>query len=102
MALSDHGYQVATAPDGAVALEMMAGFQPDLVLLDMRMPAMDGWSFSSAYRKTRSPRVPIVVLTAARDAGASAAEIQADGFLAKPFELQDLLALVERLLGKPL
>jgi DNA-binding response OmpR family regulator len=101
MALSDRGYEVATAPDGGVALEMMASFRPDIVLLDMRMPAMDGWAFSSVYRETRSPRVPVVVLTAARDAGASAAEIRADAFLAKPFDLSDLLALVARLLGTP-
>lgn len=100
LALSDHGYEVTTAADGAVALEKLATFQPDLILLDMRMPAMDGWAFSRLYRASRSPRAPVVVITAARDAGASAAEIQADGFLAKPFELQDLLALVDRLLGK--
>jgi DNA-binding response OmpR family regulator len=102
LAFTDHGYEVATAADGGAALAIMDGFRPDLVVLDMRMPAMDGWAFSSVYRQTRSPRAPVLVLTAARDAGASAAEIQADAFLAKPFELPDLLALVERLLSDPL
>jgi len=97
MALGDEGYEVATVHDGAAALEVMAGFRPDLILLDLRMPGMDGWEFSHAYRQAPPPRVPILVLTAARDAGASASEIDADAFLAKPFELRDLLALVERL-----
>jgi DNA-binding response OmpR family regulator len=101
MALSDNGYEVATAPDGAAALRVLDAFQPELILLDMRMPAMDGWAFSRVHSRSRHSHVPVVVITAARDAGASAAEIQADAFLAKPFELQELLALVGRLLQRP-
>jgi two-component system response regulator MprA len=96
MALSDDGYEVAAAADGAAALELVGRWRPQLVLLDMRMPKMDGWKFSEAYRRLPEPRPPVVVLTAARDAAQSAAEIGADDYLAKPFDLADLMRLVKR------
>jgi DNA-binding response OmpR family regulator len=96
MALTDDGYEVATAADGADALEVLKDFDAALILLDMRMAGMDGWSFARAY-KDLPDRAPILVLTAARDAAVSAAEIEADAFLAKPFELRQLLGLVARL-----
>ena len=98
MALTDEGYTVVTASDGAAGLAAASRASPRLILLDMRMRGLDGWAFSRAYRESPEPHAPIVVLTAARDAGASAAEIEADGFLAKPFDLDDLLALVRRFL----
>jgi CheY-like chemotaxis protein len=99
IALSDAGCDVATAADGKAALDVVSGWGPSLILLDMRMPRMDGWQFSRAYRDTPEPHVPIIVLTAARDAAESAAEIHADGHLAKPFHLADLLLLVRRFSG---
>lgn len=96
MALGDAGYEVATAENGRAALDLLASWQPSLILLDMRMPRMDGWEFSRAYRQTPEPHVPIVVVTAARDAAQSAAEIQADAHLAKPFRLADLIQIVRR------
>jgi CheY-like chemotaxis protein len=62
----------------------------------MRMPVMDGWAFTRAYRETPPPHAPIVVLTA-RDAGEYASDVHADAFLAKPFNLRELLRLVGRL-----
>jgi CheY-like chemotaxis protein len=99
MAFADQGHEVRTAPDGVAALEIVRDWQPHLILLDMRMPVMDGWSFRQAYLKTPRPHAPIIVLTAARDAGASAAEIEAEGFLAKPFDLRELLSLARRLMS---
>jgi DNA-binding response OmpR family regulator len=96
MALTDDGYVVATAADGARALEVLKDFDAAVILLDMRMAGMDGWSFARAYKELPD-RAPILVLTAARDAALSAADIEADAFLAKPFELRDLLGLVKRL-----
>jgi CheY-like chemotaxis protein len=78
------------------ALEEAERWQPDLILLDMKMPNMDGWTFAKEYRRRPEPRAEIVVLTAARDASAWAAEIDADGVLAKPFELDALYEVVER------
>jgi CheY-like chemotaxis protein len=96
MVLSDEGYEVVTAPDGAVALKRCAEYPPSVVLLDMQMPVMDGWEFARRYRQTPGPHAPIVVMTAAQDARHRAAQIGADGYLAKPFDLDDLVRCVER------
>src|SRR5947208_1289034 len=96
LALGSEGYGVVTAPNGARALVLATERHPDLILLDMRMPVMDGWAFARAYRGQDGPHAPIVVITAATDAGGRAAEIDADGFLGKPFDLDELLALVAR------
>jgi two-component system chemotaxis response regulator CheY len=91
-------YAVTTAPDGARALQLVEQVQPGLVLLDMRMPVLDGWGFAQALQERRIS-LPIVVMTAALDAARWAKEIGAAGHLAKPFDLDDLLAEVERLYG---
>ncbi len=96
MTLADEGYEVLTAPDGFTALEMIAQRPPSLILLDMRMPMMDGEEFMNAYRHTPGPHAPVIVLTAARNAAESAQQVAADAYLAKPFELHELLDLVSR------
>jgi CheY-like chemotaxis protein len=98
--LGSEGYQVTTAANGAVALDRVSGETFDLVLLDMRMPVMDGWTFAHVYHERPGPHAPIVVLTAARDAAARAAQIQADGYLGKPFDMDDLLSLVAHHTGR--
>lgn len=95
-ALADEGYEVVTAMNGADALAVSAQPAPDLILLDMRMPVMDGWEFAHTYRRAPGPHAPIVVITAARDAADSAVEIGAEGYLTKPFTLDGLLTLVGR------
>jgi len=97
MALADDGYEVVTAADGAAALALVGPTRPDVILLDMRMPVMDGWAFAAAYRDLPAPRAAVVVMTAARDAGERARQIAADAYLAKPFDLDDLLTCVARL-----
>lgn len=92
------GYPVHSVEDGAQALEAVEQERPSLVLLDMRMPVLDGWGFARAI-KERGLRLPILVMTAAQDARRWALEIGADGYLAKPFDLLDLLRAVERLGG---
>jgi CheY-like chemotaxis protein len=96
VALVDEGYSVVTAGDGAQALESIQRERPGVILLDMRMPVMDGWEFSRAYHATPAPHAPIIVVTAARDAAERASQIQAEGYLAKPFDLEELLILVSR------
>jgi CheY-like chemotaxis protein len=95
LALSDEGYQVATASHGAAALEFLVDQLPAVILLDMRMPIMDGWAFARAYRQRPGPHAPIIVVTAAREAADRAKEIGAEGVLSKPFFLAELLAAVE-------
>ena len=93
--LSGEGYRVLPATNGVEALRVLEGSRPCVVLLDMRMPALDGWGFATAM-KDRGLDLPVVVVTAAENARAWAQEIGADAYLAKPFQLKDLLRVVER------
>jgi CheY-like chemotaxis protein len=97
--LEDEGYEVALAAEGGAALKLLSEktHQPDLILLDMRMPGVNGWDFATAYRQRPGPHAPLVTMTAAHDAQAWAREIDAAGVLGKPFELVELLDIVERL-----
>jgi CheY-like chemotaxis protein len=99
LVLEAEGYAVRTAHHGAMALELIQQQAPQLILLDMRMPVMDGWGFVRAYRSQLGPHAPIIVQTAARDAEQTAREVEADAFLGKPFNLEDLLAVVRKTLA---
>lgn len=98
LALTDEDYEVRTAPNGRAALDVLNHFKPHLILLDMRMPVMDGWSFVTEYRKSRTEHIPIVVFTAAVDTASRASEVQADAYLAKPFVLTELFAVLDQVL----
>ena len=97
MALALEGYEVVAAPHGGVALDLLRGpadLRPDIILLDMSMPVMDGSSFAQAYRQAPGPHAPIIVITAANDAPERAAQIGAQDVLPKPFDLPVLLERV--------
>ena len=96
LVLEAEGYTVRTASNGLEALEVVHDNPPRLILLDMRMPVMDGWHFVQAYRQQPGPHAPILVVTAALDPQHTAREVQADGYLAKPFNLDDLVGLLRR------
>jgi CheY-like chemotaxis protein len=98
--LTSMGFEVTSAANGQEALDVMKGHCPDLILLDMKMPVMNGWEFCRAL-DCRGARPPIVVLTAAPDPAARAAEVCADGWLGKPFEYADLEATVRRFAAHP-
>src|SRR5688500_20023038 len=98
--LEIEGYDVAEAANGADALQVFEEQTPDVILLDMRMPVLDGWGFASELRR-RGHRTPIVVMTAARDAARWAGEIAATAFVSKPFGKADLIAAVERATPSP-
>ena len=85
---------VGTAADGAAALRAIEREHPDIILLDMKMPVMDGWEFARRYRERYGETAAIIVVTAAQDAAQRSAEIGADDFLAKPFDLDTLTARV--------
>jgi two-component system chemotaxis response regulator CheY len=87
------GYAVETATNGREALAVLEQAQPWLLLLDMRMPILDGWGVAREIA-ARQLNVKVLVMTATQDAQAWAAEIQADGYLAKPFDLRHLLQAV--------
>ena len=75
IALRGVGYDVTTASHGAAALDIVNADEPGLILLDMRMPVMDGWQFSRLYREFPAPRAPVIVVTAAQDARETAAGV---------------------------
>jgi len=95
-ALEFEGYPVETVSDGAEALAAIERERPSLMLLDMRMPVLDGWGVVEALRQ-REIRLPVVVMTAAQDARRWAQEVGAAAHLAKPFEIDDLFGVVHRL-----
>ncbi|MCA9874271.1 MAG: response regulator, partial [Anaerolineales bacterium] len=92
--LRESGYRVLVADNGRIALELAAGEKPDVVVLDVLMPEMDGWEVCRALRKT-SP-VPILMLTALSDEvdRILGLELGADDYLTKPFSTRELLARI--------
>src|SRR5581483_953438 len=100
MVLESEGYQVTTATNGAMALAALSRERPALILLDMKMPGVDGWEFARRYAELPAPKPPVIVITAAQDASRRAAEIGAQGYLAKPFSIDLLLQVVEAHLAR--
>jgi CheY-like chemotaxis protein len=100
LALVDEGYAVRAAANGREALDQIAQRRPDLILLDMNMPVMDGWEFCNQLRRRDSSvsGIPIVVMTAARDAASRSREVDAQGYLGKPFDLDHLFNTIDSLL----
>jgi CheY-like chemotaxis protein len=99
MILGGDGYRVRTARDGREALARVKESMPSLVFLDMRMPGMNGWEFAREFHARHGAGCPIVVVTAAEDARKRAEEIAAQGWLAKPFEIADVLAAAAKYAG---
>ena len=98
--LRDDGYEVSEASNGVEALEALGERLPDLIVLDLMMPIMDGWTFVEECRRNRvCDEVPIVVTSASHDLPSTAERLRSFGVrtcLAKPFDVDGLLALVER------
>jgi two-component system chemotaxis response regulator CheY len=89
------GYDVVAAANGLLAIEVIEQRAPALILLDLHMPVLNGWEFARALRESACT-VPIIVMTAAADAARGAAEIDAVGYLGKPFDMTELLRAVAR------
>jgi two-component system, chemotaxis family, chemotaxis protein CheY len=96
LVLTDAGYRVEAAIDGLDALDKIAQERPGLIILDMRMPVMDGWEFSGQVRARYGRTIPLLMLSAATDAAARASQIEAEAYLEKPFDIDELARLVER------
>ena len=98
---------ISNRADGGKAVEMAKEIQPDLVLLDIMLPVMDGWQVCRELRKTM--KMPIIMLTAKGETEdkVSGLEMGADDYIVKPFEVKELLARVHAVLrrtgddGKP-
>ncbi|MCS6951033.1 MAG: response regulator [bacterium] len=98
--LERHGYEVVTASDGKDALEKVATEKPDLVVLDVMMPYMDGFEVLQTLRKNPETReLPVIMLTAkAQDADVFRGwQSGADLYLTKPFNPMELISFVKRI-----
>lgn len=98
--LDAEGYLVDQAADGGEALTAIGKARPDVILLDIKMPGIDGYEFAQMYKATGGKKSPIVVITAAQSAEAAAAEIEACSYLGKPFGVDQLLATVNECISR--
>ena len=100
MYLEKEGYAVTVASDGGQGLAKFRSIKPDLVLLDVMMPVMDGWSVCRAIRA--DSQTPIIMLTAKGETDDKVAGLKsgADDYVTKPFEMKELLARIEAVLRR--
>lgn len=98
--LNNQGYSVITASDGPTALEKAREHKPDLIILDIMLPGMDGFEVCRVIR--REMNIPILMLTARDDEidRVVGLEVGADDYLTKPFSLRELMARVKAMLRR--
>ena len=100
MYLEKEGYAVTTASDGEQGLAKFRTIKPDLVLLDVMMPGLDGWAVCRAIRE--DSRTPVIMLTAKSETDDKVAGLKsgADDYITKPFEMKEVLARIEAVLRR--
>ena len=98
--LQKEGYTVLTAADGGDGLNKFRTEKPDLVLLDLMMPVMDGWSVCAAIRA--ESQTPVIMLTAKSETDDKVMGLKAgaDDYITKPFEMKEVLARIEAVLRR--
>jgi DNA-binding response OmpR family regulator len=100
--LQSEEYEVDSAADGRAALEAIRGDRPDLVILDLMLPDVDGWQVMSQLKRDNTfAGLPVLVLSAVHDLARESTRIGASDFLRKPFGIDALLDKVARLTGGP-
>ena len=100
--LEKEGYETQIAPDGGKAVELFRAFAPDLVLLDIMLPVMDGWSVLAKIRS--ESKTPVIMLTAKGETTdrVTGLEQGADDYIVKPFETKEVLARIRAVLRRTL
>ena len=100
--LEDRGYEVLTAGDGVDAFTIIKSKIPDLILLDIQMPRMNGYTF--IMEKSKNPEyvnIPVVMLTAYNEMEPLFRRHRIKAYLLKPLKLQDLMDKVVEVVGQP-
>jgi CheY-like chemotaxis protein len=92
--LEVEGYEARRVRNGADAIETLRSFTPDVVLVDLQLPVMDGRSFIELYRRRVRPAASVIVISGRSDARSIASSVHADGFLPKPIDLTLLLRTI--------
>ena len=99
--LTDEGYQVKTAVNGREALATLSTWQPDVILLDLMMPIMDGWTFLTNQQSSRQLRqIPVIVMSASHSLSRGDDQLTVADVVAKPFEIGTVLTKVAALAHK--
>ncbi len=100
MYLEKEGYAVTVAHDGGAGLSKFRAIRPDLVLLDVMMPVMDGWAVCRSIRA--ESEIPVIMLTAKgeTDDKVTGLKTGADDYITKPFEMKEVLARIEAVLRR--
>ena len=100
MYLEKEGFEVHAAFDGGTAVEMFRSLQPDMVLLDIMLPVLDGWGVCARIRE--SSRTPIIMITAKSEVfdRIQGLEMGADDYIVKPFEMKELIARINAVLRR--
>jgi CheY-like chemotaxis protein len=102
MVFTAEGLSVRTASNGQQALDIIAGEPPCAIVLDLRMPLVDGYGVVGRLRSNESTcRIPIIAISAERSTSTIDRSLQVDAFIAKPFELDQLVSVVKRLMVLP-
>ncbi|MGH7203171.1 MAG: response regulator [Candidatus Levyibacteriota bacterium] len=95
--LEDEGYVVSTTPKGEMTYTKVREFKPDLVLLDLLLSGSDGRKICKTLKEDKATKhLPIIMMSAHPGADADSRNCGADGFIAKPFELEDLLKILKK------
>jgi CheY-like chemotaxis protein len=101
LCLSTEGYGVLMASNGQEALDVLRQQKPACILLDLMMPVMDGWQFVTELEQRGWRKAPLLILSADRAVQGHATRLHAEAYLAKPFDLDELLGKVSALTGGP-
>jgi two-component system, OmpR family, alkaline phosphatase synthesis response regulator PhoP len=95
--LEDQGHKVITRSSGKGIQKVVKESSPDIILLDIWMPGMDGKEVTKLLKRDKSTaNIPIILISALNNAGSISQDVGADGYISKPFEIRDLINTISK------